>query len=118
MLYGNGSLGKIIRIQYTLLKTFNCTLNFFVIVVFLLNSKAYKLANAGYDVFLGNSRGNQFSDKHEWLSSDSDQYWDFRYRKHLLENIEDNSNITRPSNNRKAGTNWGSTTYLLLSIIF
>lgn len=39
------------------------------------------LAKAGYDVWLGNSRGNSFSQEHEWLdpASDEEAYWKFSF---------------------------------------
>ena len=37
----------------------------------------FVMARKGYDVWLGNNRGNHFSDRHTYLRTDRKEYWDF-----------------------------------------
>lgn len=41
------------------------------------SSLAFQLANQGYDVWLGNSRGNKYSRGHEEYDEYWGQYWNF-----------------------------------------
>jgi hypothetical protein len=44
------------------------------------DSIPFFLANAGFDVWMNNQRGNRFSKNHVFLNPDKDEeYWDFSF---------------------------------------
>lgn len=44
------------------------------------HSMAFVLANAGYDVWLNNNRGNRFSKQHRYFDATvHEEYWDFSF---------------------------------------
>jgi pimeloyl-ACP methyl ester carboxylesterase len=51
------------------------------------DSLGYILHSQGYDVFLGNVRGNKYALSHQTLSSKSSKFWDFDWDHHALSDL-------------------------------
>ncbi|XP_055640361.1 lipase 3-like [Toxorhynchites rutilus septentrionalis] len=43
------------------------------------NALAYELSDMGYDVWLGNARGNRYSRRHKYLSTNEVEFWEFSW---------------------------------------
>ncbi|KAK5643344.1 hypothetical protein RI129_007189 [Pyrocoelia pectoralis] len=69
--HGNTTSKKPVFLQHGL------TLNGGAFIIMGEKSLAFMLANAGYDVWLGNFRGSRYSSSHSYLNSQSEVYWNF-----------------------------------------
>lgn len=105
----NKSLGKMINAIY-----FEKYLNRFFYVLALF------LSDHGYDVWLGNNRGNKYSRMHQNLDPDSNlEYWDFRYKLVNIETtIEYINKLINDINFKLVGMKWEQKICRQLSILF
>ena len=73
---GAGTGGQMKKPAVLMMHGIECDMNFFTV-----NDAAvappYVLVEQGYDVWLGNNRGNRYARGHTTLAPDSDEYWDF-----------------------------------------
>ncbi|PSN34645.1 Lipase 3 [Blattella germanica] len=82
------------------------------------SSLAYLLADAGYDVFLGNCRGNTYSKKHVSLTPTDLQYWDFSWHEMAMFDVTAQiDHILRTTNQSQVyyiGMSMGTTLFFAL----
>ncbi|KAG6457965.1 hypothetical protein O3G_MSEX010588 [Manduca sexta] len=83
------------------------------------NSLPYMLSNTGYDVWMGNARGNSYSKAHTSYKVDSHEYWNFTWEEigehdvpASIEYIRSIKNTTEPIN--FIGHSMGATALLVL----
>ncbi|QPG74395.1 hypothetical protein FOA43_001722 [Brettanomyces nanus] len=72
----------------------------------------FRLVDLGYDVWLGNNRGNKYSRKHLVLSAEENRFWDYSMDEFALFDIPDSINhvlnVTKQSNLSYIGFSQGS----------
>ncbi|KAF8384436.1 hypothetical protein PRIPAC_73578, partial [Pristionchus pacificus] len=52
---------------------------FFLSKMIYLTNRGFVFADAGFDVWMGNARGNTYSKKHVNLTSDDEKFWEFSW---------------------------------------
>lgn len=81
-------------------------------------SLAYLLADNGYDVWMGNARGNKYSTKHKTFSTESGEFWNFGWHEigfyDLPATIDHLLNVSKASKVFCVGHSQGSTSLLVL----
>lgn len=84
-------------------------------------SSAYKFADAGYDVWIGNARGNTYSRQHMTINPDDPKFWDFSWHEvgiydlpATIDYILEHTNQTKIS---YVGHSQGVTAYVIKDII-
>lgn len=80
------------------------------------------LANKGYSVYLTNSRGNRYSQKHVSLSTADPQYWDFSWDEQIDFDLPATINFVREDSGQKkisyVGWSQGATTMFGLMSVY
>lgn len=71
-----GTNKKVVFMQHGILDSADCWIAHYASV-----APAFVLARAGYDVWLGNSRGNKYSHDHTNAKISKKAYWDFSFEK-------------------------------------
>lgn len=81
-------------------------------------SLVYMLSDLGYDVWLGNSRGNRYSNTHARLNNETREYWDFSWHeigtRDLPAMIDFALARTGQSKLHYIGHSMGTTTYFVM----
>lgn len=68
------------------------------------NSLGFYLANEGYDVFLANSRGNIYGQRHRTISAWNPKFWDFTFDEQIKYDLPDIIDfVQRLTNHTKVG---------------
>ncbi|KAH3668288.1 hypothetical protein OGAPHI_002042 [Ogataea philodendri] len=87
--------GEIVYFQHGLLMNSE-------IWVLMANSEEnlpFRLCELGYDVYLGNNRGNKYSSRHTSLSVNEDEFWNFSIDEFALYDIPDSLDYVLKLNN-------------------
>ncbi|XP_035456038.1 lipase 3-like [Spodoptera frugiperda] len=79
---------------------------------------AYKLADLGYDVWMGNARGNKHSRKHAAYDPTDERFWDFSWHEigvyDLPAMIDYVLNVTEKSSVKYIGYSQGTTSFFVM----
>lgn len=85
------------------------------------NSIAFLLSDAGYDVWMGNARGNTYSRFHTYLNPDASEFWDFSW--HEIGEIDNPTMIdfvlmkTNQTSLHYVGHSQGTTSFFVMASI-
>lgn len=84
-------------------------------------SLAYILADAGFDVWLGNFRGSLYSKNHSSLSFDDESYWDFSFHENGVYDVPAQIDLVHKITKQKIifiGYSLGSTAAYIYTSVF
>ncbi|XP_015115491.1 lipase 3 [Diachasma alloeum] len=81
-------------------------------------SLGYQLSDAGYDVWMGNFRGNTYCLTHEKWLSDNSEFWDFSMDEYALQDLPPQIDFVLKATNQSSlsfiGHSLGATTHIML----